>query len=101
MELGDRDRHVCTGVFHGDRPGAGGGSRLIRQALTGHDRPTYCDVDVESLGLCHDREPFDLECRLDLRTDQSGVDVGMERALRKEGGVRRAVATTSEQHNEQ
>jgi hypothetical protein len=101
VKVRDRDRYVCSGVFHRDSPGAGGGSRLIRQALTGDDRPAHCDVDVEGLGLGNDGKPFDLECRLDLRTDQSGVDVGMEGALREEGGVRRAATATSDDHDEQ
>jgi hypothetical protein len=58
-------------------------------------------VDVEGLGLGNDGKPFDLECRLDLRTDQSGVDVGMEGALREEGGVRRAATATSDDRDEQ
>jgi len=57
-------------------------------------------VDVEGFGLCNDGEPFDLECRLDFRADQSGVDVGVECALWKEGGVRRAATAAREEDDE-
>jgi hypothetical protein len=74
VEVCDRDRHVCTGVFHGDGPRASGGSGLIWQSLSGDDRTAYGHVDIEGLRFCHDGEPFDLECRPDLRTDEGGVD---------------------------